>query len=229
MATYNGSDVIQKQLKSILKQLQSDDEVVITDDNSSDETIKKIKQLDDKRIKIKKNEVNSGPIKCFEDSLKRSHGDIIFLSDQDDIWADNKVSRVTNIFKQDQVKLIIHDAIVENQYGKILNRSWNDFNQNKFHKGMFSIIVKNPFCGAMMAFKKDILPLVLPFPKTIPMHDVWIGIECERNSIKYKAIPDKLIHYVRRTGNVTGGAHKPGKMISNRIGLVLALFWEKIK
>ena len=55
MATYNGAKYIYKQLNSILVQLKVDDEVVIIDDFSSDDTINIINGFNDKRIKLFRN------------------------------------------------------------------------------------------------------------------------------------------------------------------------------
>ena len=81
MATYNGSDYIREQLDSILPQLNDDDEIVISDDHSSDDTIERIKALGDPRIKIFYNTGEQGFTSNFENALKHATKPIIFLSD----------------------------------------------------------------------------------------------------------------------------------------------------
>ena len=74
MATYNGSDYIREQLDSILPQLNNDDEIVISDDHSSDDTIERIKALGDPRIKIFYNALEErGFTSNFENALKHAH------------------------------------------------------------------------------------------------------------------------------------------------------------
>src|SRR5690606_26359089 len=90
MATYNGENHIEEQLESILKQLKDNDEVIISDDGYSDKTIELIKGFNDPRIKLFLNSFRN-IILNFEFALSKATGDFIFLSDQDDIWYDNKV------------------------------------------------------------------------------------------------------------------------------------------
>ena len=92
IATHNGQKYILDQLLSILPQLDSNDEILISDDNSSDETLNIIYKIDDKRIVIFNNYFNN-PIKNFEFLINESKGDIIFLSDQDDLWDPQKVKK----------------------------------------------------------------------------------------------------------------------------------------
>ena len=91
MAAYNGENYIEKQISSILCQLKPDDELVIVDDCSKDRTINVIKNFNDSRIKLLKNKFNYGVVATFERALSAAEGNIIFLSDQDDEWIDNKL------------------------------------------------------------------------------------------------------------------------------------------
>ena len=103
LATYNGEKYIYDQLISILKQINKNDEVIISDDCSSDSTISIIKSLNDKRIRIFHHERIAcgykGTMKtCYlvgknaENALQHARGEYIFLADQDDVWHKNKVS-----------------------------------------------------------------------------------------------------------------------------------------
>ena len=87
MATYNGEKYIQEQIDSILCQLSKDDELVISDDHSTDATCDIIKSYNDRRIKLFLNELAKGVTHNFENALLHSKGDIIFLADQDDVLA----------------------------------------------------------------------------------------------------------------------------------------------
>ena len=98
IATYNGEKYIIKQLESILPQLREADEIVISDDSSSDRTIALIEQLNDPRIRILKDQKFRNPIYNFENAMLNAKGDFIFLSDQDDIWMPEKVAVQTEIF-----------------------------------------------------------------------------------------------------------------------------------
>ena len=94
MCTYNGAEFIRQQLDSILKQSVSVDEIIICDDFSTDSTIEIINEYIEKFpliIYLHKNEICLRSVKNFEKAINLCTGDIIFLSDQDDVWAKNKV------------------------------------------------------------------------------------------------------------------------------------------
>ena len=91
MATYNGEKYVLPQIRSILEQLDKHSELIIVDDFSKDKTIELIESIEDKRIKIYKNNSNQGHVKTFEIALNKAKGETIFLSDQDDIWPKNRV------------------------------------------------------------------------------------------------------------------------------------------
>jgi glycosyltransferase involved in cell wall biosynthesis len=95
LATHNGAKYIAVQLESILKQLSENDEVIISDESSTDRTLDIIKNFKDKRIKVYEHNGLYSPILNFENALKKASGDIIFLSDQGGItescgWTDRE-------------------------------------------------------------------------------------------------------------------------------------------
>lgn len=105
LATYNGEKFLQKQLDSLINQTKLADEIIINDDCSTDNTpsiiLNFIKNNNDKNIKFlfEQNTERQGYIKNFYYALKKAKGDIIFLCDQDDIWKNNKIETITNLFK----------------------------------------------------------------------------------------------------------------------------------
>ncbi len=204
MATYNGAQFVNRQLKTVLPQLGPEDEVIIIDDRSNDNTVEIINELNDKRIFIHVNEKNLGAIKSFEKAISFATGDILFLCDQDDLWEDNKVEVVLKAFKEESADLVLHDATVVNGNLEVINPSWNDYNHNNIRQGIYGNILKNAYTGAFMAFKKDLVPLILPFPDIIEMHDQWIALVCMMKKKKIIFIDKPLMKYVRHGGNVTG-------------------------
>ena len=91
MASYNGEAFIGKQLRSIIDQLNVDDEVIISDDNSTDNTLSVISMFDDARIRVSSNQGRRGPVGNFEQALNKACGEYILLADQDDIWHQIKL------------------------------------------------------------------------------------------------------------------------------------------
>lgn len=223
MATYNGEKYLKEQLTSVLVQLGKNDEIIIVDDFSIDKTISVINSLNDRRINIIKNKFNIGPIKSFEKALRNAKGDIIFLSDQDDIWLPNKVTKVLTDFKNSDACVVVHDAKVTDKELNVTCNSWNVKNNNKFGGGWIKTLIKNSYTGANMAMRRKVLMECLPFPSNIPMHDWWIAITCKKRHLKIFVDNDPLILYRRHEGNVTGKKHQLKKMIKNRVQLLNAV------
>ena len=205
MAVYNGERYLEEQLNSILSQLEKDDEIVISLDPSTDGTEAILREYckRDKRIFVCKG-TGEGIIKNFENAVRHCRNAIIFLSDQDDIWVENKVSLMLQRFRNPEVLLVIHDAKVVNENLDVLENSF--FCIRKSRKGIFKNLMKNSYIGCCMAFRRRSLKSVLPFPRRIPMHDQWIGICCECMG-KVDFIPEKLILYRRHSGNASEMRH----------------------
>src|SRR5687768_2114930 len=112
IATYNGEKYNTEQLESILRQLPSDAEVIISDDSSTDNTLQIIDSFNDSRIHVWPNQKFRSPIFNFENALKHSHGDYIFLSDQDDIWMPDRIKKMLPLLNE--FDLVVSDCKVVN-------------------------------------------------------------------------------------------------------------------
>jgi len=200
MATYNGEKFIKEQLDSILKQLNQDDEVVISDDGSTDKTKTIINSYKDKRIKLI-NGPKKGVKQNFANAISECGGKYIFLSDQDDIWLDGKVKKVLETFEKEKCTCVVHDCeAFDSETGKIVIESFFEFRGSK--PGKLKNIVKNSYIGCCMAFDSSLKEKILPIPNDIEMHDQWIGIisEIEGKSVFLKT---KLLKYRRHNSNVS--------------------------
>ncbi len=180
IATYNGEKYIREQLESILKQLSANDEVIVSDDGSKDKTIEIIESLNDKRITILHNNGKHGFTHNFENSIKEAKGDVIFLSDQDDVWVDDKVQSFLEVVKPGY--LVISDAWVcsgslEKRYRLSEVRSFKSSYIENLYKGMF--------LGSTMCFTKESLSYFLPIPNVLG-HDMWFAL--------LSALDNKLIY-----------------------------------
>lgn len=206
MATYNGAKYIEDQINSILSQLNDDDELIISDDGSKDSTLSIIESYSDKRIKLFSS--NGGNIiKNFENALYRGSGEVIFLADQDDIWYSNKVNEMKEVLKN-------HDLVFSNAsvFYDNIEQTKLLYPRNTKRTGLFKNLVKNNYIGATMAFNRKILDKALPFPKSIYMHDAWLGALAEIIG-KTQYIDQPLIYY-RRHGN---NASNTGELSTNTL------------
>lgn len=226
MATYNGEKYIEEQLKSIMNQLSIDDEVIVSDDNSKDNTIKIIKGFDDPRIKIFNSDSQS-PIFNFENALLHCTGDIIFLSDQDDIWHPKKVE--ISLKYMEKYNCIISDAEVIDADGKMIENSFYRINNSR--PGLIMNLISNSYLGCAMCFDRSILKHALPFPKDIEMHDRWLGLVSEVYGKTYFC-KEKLFQYRRHGNNFSLASEKSKnnvlKKLSIRFVLVKNLFKRRL-
>ena len=173
MASYNGEKYIAGQLSSVLKQLKSTDEVIISDDGSSDRTLEIIRSFGDDRITVINNSLEHGYSKNFENALRHSTGDYIFICDQDDVWMDDKVRLVCEALKCHD--LIIHDCSVTD---KDLNVKFESFfDQYDIRQGFLRTLAYTRYTGACMAMKRSFLDYALPFPDNQPLcpYDYWFA------------------------------------------------------
>lgn len=197
IATYNGEKYIRQQLDSIICQLADDDEIIISDDASTDNTIEVIKSYNDKRIKLYHNKFHNY-VKNFEFSLSKASGEFIFLSDQDDVWKGEKIRVMKNA-------LSTYDLVCSNceVVDKELNYIMDFFNCDPTNKtGFYRNFRHNNYLGCCLAFNNFILEKILPFPKGLISHDTWIGAVGEIFG-KCGFISDKLILYRRHGENTS--------------------------
>jgi glycosyltransferase involved in cell wall biosynthesis len=180
LASYNGGKFIELQLDSIIKQLCNDDEIIIVDDCSTDDTLSIIKSINDKIVKIFLNEKNKGHAFSFGRAIALATKDIIFMSDQDDVWIDNRVTLMENKLQNSSAMLVSSNSnFVDSKGGKI------DFNidgvdSNFSDKNLSNIIDifkgKENYYGCAMALKKELKELILPIPNYVESHDLWIAM-----------------------------------------------------
>jgi glycosyltransferase involved in cell wall biosynthesis len=220
MATFNGEKFIHKQIKSILTNMKEEDELIVSDDNSKDSTLDIIKSFDDSRIKLFLNS-KAGVINNFQNAIQRASGKIIFLSDQDDVWMDNKRDVIFNHLKNSSSAACLTDCNLIDGNDSIIAESFYPI--KKSGPGFFKNIYRNTFLGCAMAFKKEVLMAALPFPEKIYMHDEWIGLIASLcGNVDF--LPDKCFSYRRHGNNVSSMSNGTiGFMAGKRIShLILA-------
>jgi len=192
MASYNGERFIKEQITSILTQLGTNDELIVSDDESTDTTCCIVKSFDDPRIRLINNPNPGNPVRNFEHALFHARGTYIFLSDQDDIWVENKLTVQSRLL--DDFDLVVSDCRLVDEFDVTLADSF--FSQHSSGPGFFKNLYRNSFLGCCMAFRRSILEKALPFPPSIAMHDIWIGLISELCGTTHFC-PEKLVRYRR--------------------------------
>ena len=213
VATYNGEKYVYEQMFSILKQLNSNDEVIVSDNGSNDRTLQIISDFKDPRIKIIQFSDKKGPIWNFENALKYVSGDYIFLADQDDVWEDDRISQAIPHLK-DHVLTVCNCKIINGE-GKISQKE-TFFEMKNSGPGLVKNFVSNTFLGCCLGFRKELLPKILPFPEDIPMHDWWIGLAASRLGTTY-FIEKPGISYRRHGQNASSASEKSRSSFIDKI------------
>jgi len=176
MAVYNGASFLRPQLQSILEQLGARDELIVVDDASQDASAAIVSGLNDPRVRLHRNERNLGVLASFEKALGLAGGEIVFLSDHDDLWLPGKVEKVIAVFDaRPTVTMVASDARLIDAQGETLAPSFFAL-RGRFAPGAVHNFVKNKYLGCTLSFRRRMLPIFLPIPRDVPMHDIWFGI-----------------------------------------------------
>jgi len=170
LASYQGEQYIGEQLDSILPQLAPEDELVVSDDASTDRTLEITAARRDPRIRILANDQRVGYIANFQRAIEASHGEHIFFSDQDDVWLPWKVATLEAALQDSAC--VASDATVVDDRLQPLYDSYFDFRKVRGFSSL-SIYLRPPIIGSTLACRREYLLGLLPFPRGIP-HDFWL-------------------------------------------------------
>jgi glycosyltransferase involved in cell wall biosynthesis len=213
VATYNGAKFLPIQLASILNQKRRPDEIVISDDNSSDDTMRIIREFSDKSpipVVVIRNVPGLGFADNFLQAADQATGDIIAFCDQDDVWHPKKLQVCAGLFDDRNVSLVTHRANLIDAEGKHIG---------VFDQGI-TCTVKSPplsydlwglFWGFSIVFRRDLLRVSAHIPRfrdyINPMnsisHDRWITFLAQilGNIVE---IEDRLVDYRQHQNNLYG-------------------------
>lgn len=175
LATFNGEAFIQRQLHSIVPYLRPSDEIIVCDDASDDLTINYLHSFmlsyPQTTYKTIVQPFRVGPCRNFEIALSHASNDLIVLSDQDDIWFPNKIDLLRELSHT-------YSLITSNSYSyfKCNQNFYDSFALHQPSSNLLANLIKPAFIGCHIAFKRELLQYLLPFPKTAYMHDMLIGI-----------------------------------------------------
>lgn len=208
ICTYNGEKYIQAQLETILNQRCVVDEIVLCDDNSSDRTVEIARQVlegSDVRWRIERNCPGLGVTKNFEKAISLCSGDIIFTSDQDDLWMLDKTEKLMGCFEEPGCVLAFSDAQIVDGNGQLLLPSLHrkdgfmqlgDFTDNVLR-------LSYTVYGCTMAFRRDFVRKIIPFFQSRANHDAWIMC-CAGFAGTVTYVPEALICYRIHGNNCVG-------------------------
>ncbi len=215
LAACNGEKYLEAQVRSILPELAGGDELILSVNPSADGTLALARRLaqEDRRITVIPCD-EAGVIANFSCALRHCRGEIVFLSDQDDVWLPGKTEAVLKTFSSAAVTAVVHGCV------------WTDSALNPLpaqppapaaHRlTPAGILWKNEARGCCMALRREALALALPLPQGVPMHDSALALAaCCIGQVLF--IPDQLLLYRRHGDNQSPDSHRGlARMLADR-------------
>lgn len=229
MAVHNGHRFLPEQISSVLAQLGPQDEIVVVDDASADDSVAWLAALREPRIKVHRNQTNEGVIASFGQGLALSRHPIAFLCDQDDIWLPGKRDAFVTAFAQDtRTLVVISDAQIIDAEGRVTSPSFMA-TRGGFRKGLAQTLLRNRYLGCAMAVRREVIRAALPIPSQVPMHDMWLGaLGNLLGRVGYISTP--LLQYRRHSANATPSRRQGWRRMARwRVALACALFVRVLK
>jgi len=216
MCTYQGEAYLDEQLASIAAQTRLPDDLVIVDDGSTDRTLEIARSFAERAgfpVRIFRNDVNLGFIRNFERAIGLAEGDLIVLSDQDDVWMEDRLDALLGVFRSHpQAAAAFSDAeLVDGRLAPLGVRLSQVVGLTGRMGRMardgrtFEVLLRgNAVTGATLAFRSEFRGLVLPLDGEVE-HDAWIALLLSAiGEVRY--LPRPLIRYRQHGKNLIGAA-----------------------
>ena len=218
VCTYNGEKFLREQLQSILEQTRPPDEIIISDDGSSDSTLDIVDEIrasatsnNSQRWRVLTRETPVGVSGNFASALLEAGGDFIALSDQDDVWEPDRLERALGEFR-DSVLLVHSDATLIDASGQpmgtllsALRLTGREKSSLLRGRALDVLLRRNVITGATTVIRSSLVRQALPIPEGW-VHDEWLGLMAAiQDGVVFVDSP--LIRY-RQHGSNEIGANK---------------------
>ena len=218
LCTFNGSLFLRDQLESIAAQTRLPNELVICDDGSTDSTLEMLHDFKSRApfpVHVHTSDKPVGSTRNFARAMALCQGDVIVLSDQDDVWLPQRLRDTESAFQSDRNAgaffsdaEIVDDALKPRGY-----RLWNVVRfgpreQERVRRGesVSLLLRRNVATGATLAFKSEFRELILPIPEGW-VHDGWIALLIAATG-KLLFSPQPLIQYRQHSRNQIGAVKR---------------------
>ena len=201
MATYNGARWLRAQLDSFSAQTRLPDELVITDDASTDDTaaiVAAFAATAPFAVRFKRNPARLGFNGNFAHAIGLAHGDIVFISDQDDAWYPDKVERVAARFEATPGCLcVVNDQAIADANGR---ETGGTVLANVRALGRPDSWY-GP--GCCTAFSRTLIPVLKPMPGNVVAYDHWVNALADTMGVR-QILDLPLQMYRRHENNASG-------------------------
>ncbi|WP_416222240.1 glycosyltransferase family 2 protein [Sphingomonas sp. LY160] len=216
MATFNGARFLPEQIDSLLRQTRKPDEIVISDDGSTDGTMELLHDYAARfpeLFKVSRNSTQLGYRENFSEASSRCSGDWVLFCDQDDYWFPTKIERVLDaVASRPEILLWINDMEMADEALRPLGHSVFD----NVRRMNLPLSWSGPGCGT--AVRSDLLKLALPFPPERKGHDDWINGFALLLGVRGEI--DEVLQYYRRHEGATTDTVASGSRPTGRFALL---------
>jgi len=222
LAAHCGETYIAEQIASILPQLEDGDELLVSDDSPPGHVAVReiVASFNDPRVCYVTGPRQGTTQANIEFLLGQANGDILVLSDQDDTWLPGKLDVARQALGSAKPALLLHNAYITDE---ALHKTGQTLFQARNAKpGLLRNLLRNSYTGCCMAFTKELLPCILPFPKNIPMHDQYIGLCAQRHG-HVQFWDEPLLLWRRHGGTQTGQGSTLAQKLKWRWNMASAL------
>ena len=219
LASFNGGKYIKEQIESILNQDYPNLEVVVSDDGSNDETMEILSKYKDK-IKIVKNVHNHGLNGNFANAIQYCKGEYIALSDQDDVWEPNKITRLLE--KIDEFDIVQAGVVVIDKDGNYhqsesMHLAYEADKTTKYR--IQDNIIENTMLGCTTLMRADFVRKYSKIPKEVVYHDIWFLYNAILNGRGIVYIDEQLVRYRQHGENTAFLTYNSGLWKDKKIQL----------
>jgi glycosyltransferase involved in cell wall biosynthesis len=217
LCTHNGARFVQQQLESIAAQTVRPSEIVVSDDASADATREIVRAFfvseaaSGMRCVLLENPVPLGVVANFEQALVACRGELVVLSDQDDVWRADRIAHAARRFAdEDDLLLLGSDARIVDDRGRPTGLSLLDTlevseaDRGAIHDGraFAPLLKRNLVTGATVMLRGTLLRLAVPFPPSW-VHDEWLAAIAASTG-RVDVDPQQLIDYRQHGANQIG-------------------------
>jgi glycosyltransferase involved in cell wall biosynthesis len=219
LCTYNGAKYIEAQLASILAQTYAVAEIIVVDDVSSDDTMAVVERAAarDSRISLSQNTFNIGFTSNFESALQMAKHDYIAISDQDDIWQEQKIEKMMAAIAPDAAAIYCDSVRFTKEIP--VNPTKNKSSRHVAGTNVRKLAMYNTVSGHALIIRKNLLEKALPIPSAV-YYDWWLALQAVTNGgLQY--LDEILVYQRAHDNNVTITKNTSSKELRNSYRMML--------
>ncbi|HEY2583196.1 MAG TPA: glycosyltransferase family 2 protein [Mucilaginibacter sp.] len=208
LTTFNGAVYIKKQIESILNQTVPPDEIIVCDDNSTDDTVFKLNSFLDKRIKVFVNTTQLGVVENFKKAATLAQpGNWLAFADQDDIWQPQKLNRLIDamhlIDDGKTPSLIYSDLAVIDKNDDVISPSfWGKQKIFPEKIRLATLLYGNVVTGCTTLINYSMAEEFFCMENNVYLHDEWLSLIAYSFG-RVKFLKEKLVLYRQHENNIT--------------------------